>query len=497
MKNLQKKLALLAAVAMAGTVLAGCGDDTTTTTDDTTTAAAADDAAADDAAADDAAADETAASSAAADNAAADDTAADDAAADTASADLTDDGDKLTIICWTGADLEPMIKLFCEEKGYTTDQVTWTQVGTSGGEANEQYEQYFAGDEDVDLFVAEADWILKYINMDIAAPLSSLGIEESAFSNAFPYTVAIGKDDNGVLKGASWQAAAGGYAYRTDLAEQYLNITSPDDMQAKIGDWDGFMAAAAEVKEASGGKTSMTATIGGMWQVFAANRNEPWVKDNKLVLDNASEFVDMAKTMSDEGYVTGVSQWTDAWYQVGQDDTTFGYFYSTWCLTNSEGGQLYQAEGGPEGATYGKYNICVGPTNYFWGGSWLVPSTKCNNKTMAAEFVNFFTTDATSMQKYAETSGDFVNNKVAMQAIVDAGTNKNDLLGGQDQFSVLIDAASGINMEGLITPYDATVKNDFIDSVNNYIAGSYASTDETLEAFQDAVAVDFPNLDWE
>lgn len=490
MKNLKKKLALLATVAMAGTVLAGCGNDTSTS-DTTTAAPAAEDAAADDTAADDAAADD-----AASDDAAADDTATEDAAP-AASAELTDDGDKLTIICWTGSDLEPMIKNFVENTDYTEDQITWVQVGTSGGEANEQYEQYFAGDEDVDLFVAEADWILKYINMDIAAPLSSLGIEESAFADAFPYTVAIGKDDNGVLKGASWQAAAGGYVYRTDLAEQYLNITSPADMQAKIGDWDGFMAAAAEVKEASGGKTSMTATIGGMWQVFAANRNEPWVKDNKLVLDNAAEFVDMAKTMSDEGYVTGVSQWTDAWYQIGQDDTTFGYFYSTWCLTNSEGGQLYQAEGGPEGATYGKYNICVGPTNYFWGGSWLVPSTKCNNKTIAADFVNFFTTNASTMQGYAEVSGDFVNNKVAMQAIVDAGTNQNALLGGQDQFSVLIDAAQGINMEGLITPYDATVKTDFIDSVNNYIAGSYASTDETLEAFQDAVAADFPNLNWE
>ncbi|MDD7428681.1 MAG: carbohydrate ABC transporter substrate-binding protein, partial [Oscillospiraceae bacterium] len=323
MKNLKKQLALLAAVAMAGTVLAGCGEDKST--GDTTTAApAAEDAAAEDTtAAEDTAAEDTAAAEDSAD-------AATDDAAPAASGDLTDDGDKLTIICWTGADLEPMIKNFVENTDYTEDQITWVQVGTSGGEANEQYEQYFAGDEDVDLFVAEADWILKYINMDIAAPLSALGIEESAFADAFPYTVAIGKDDNGVLKGASWQAAAGGYVYRTDLAEQYLNITSPADMQAKIGDWDGFMAAAAEVKEASGGKTSMTATIGGMWQVFAANRNEPWVKDNKLVLDNAADFVEMAKSMSDNGYVTGVSQWTDAWYQVGQDDSTFGYFYSTW-----------------------------------------------------------------------------------------------------------------------------------------------------------------------
>ena len=490
MKNLKKTLAALSALALAGSMLTACGgtEEKTDSSAETTTATAAEggDAA------------ETTAAAAEGGDAAAETTAAAEGeTAAPAAGELTDDGDKLTIACWTGADLDNMIKMFCEENGYSADQITWVQVGESGGEAAEQYEQYFKGDEDVDLFVAEADWILKYINMDeYAAPLSALGIEESAYGDAYPYTVAIGKDNNGVLKGASWQAAAGGYVYRTDLAEQYLGVKTPDEMQAAIGDWDKFQAAAATVKEASGGKTSMTATIGGLWQVFAANRNEPWVKDNALVLDKAADFVEMAKSMKDNGYVTGVSQWTPEWYAVGQDDSTMGYFYSTWCLTNAEGGQLYQAEGGPSGATYGKYNICVGPTNYFWGGSWLVPSTKCNNKTLAAEFVNFFTTDSAMMQKYAETYGDFVNNKPAMQAIVDAGTNKNDLLGGQDQFAVLIEAASGIKMEGLITEYDSAIKTNFIDSVNNYLDGSYEGTDATLEAFQDAVAATYPNLNW-
>jgi ABC-type glycerol-3-phosphate transport system substrate-binding protein len=475
---------------MAGTVFAGCGDTSSDSSSDAGTTAAADSN--DDSAADDASSDD-----AASDDASADDTSSDDTAA-SADVELTDDGDKLTIMCWTGSDLDPMIKLFCENTDYTEDQITWVQVGTSGSEANEQYEQYFMGSEDADLFVAEADWILKYINMDeYAAPLSALGIDESAYSDAYPYTVAIGKDNNGVLKGASWQAAAGGYVYRTDLAEQYLNVTSPDEMQALIGDWDGFQSAAATVSELSDGQTAMAATIGGLWQVFAANRNEPWVKDNKLVLDNAADFVDMVKTMSDNNYVTGVSQWNDAWYQLGQDGSTMGYFFSTWCLTNAEGGQLYQAEGGVDGPTYGLYNICVGPTNYFWGGSWLVPTTRCNNKTMAADFVNFFTTNAETMQQYAESSGDFVNSKTAMQNIVDAGTNSNALLGGQDQFSVLIDAASGIQMDGLITEYDSTIKSNFIDAVNNYVAGSYASTDETIEAFEDSVAASYPSLDWD
>ena len=75
----------------------------------------------------------------------------------------------------------------------------------------------------------------------------------------------MGTDQNGVLKGASWQAAAGGYCYRTDLAEQYLGVTTPEEMQAKVADWDTFWATAKEVYDASGNKTAMADTLGGVW----------------------------------------------------------------------------------------------------------------------------------------------------------------------------------------------------------------------------------------
>lgn len=476
MKNFKKKIALLAALACAGTMLAGCNTDSGNeppANDGGNVANNGGNAGNDDG------------------NAGNDD----GGAAPAASVDLKDDGDVLSVLCWTDSDLKNMIPLFCAEKGYSEDQVKFVQVGTSGGEAREQYQQYLKGDEDADILILEADWILGYLNDEYTAPLSALGIEESAYANAYPYTVAIGKDESGVLRGASWQAAAGGYVYRTDLAEQYLGVTSPEDMQAKIGDWAKFEDAAKTVSEASGGKTAMTATLSGLWQVYQYNRTQPWVKDNKLVLDNAGDFMDIAKTFRDNKYETGVSQWGDAWYAVGQDDSTLGYFFSTWCLT--KGAMLESAEGGESGATYGKYNICVGPSGYAWGGSWLAPSVKCDNKTMAADFINFFTTDTATMQKYAEASGDFVNNKVSMKNIVDAGTNQNALLGGQDQFSVLIDAAGKIDMDGKITPNDSVIKDCFNQAVTDYVDGKYDSKDAALEGFQDAVASKLPNLNWD
>ncbi len=450
--------------------------------------------------------DSSAADSSAADSSAADSSAADSSAAD----DSSNAGDSalsseetLTILAWTGnSDIKNMVKLFCQEKGYSEDQIVIKGVGDNGEGARDQYAQYLSGDGDADLMCLEADWILQYINDDtLVAPLSDLGITEADYANAYDYTVQIGKDKNGVLKGASFQAAPGGFVYRTDLAEEYLGVKTPEEMQEKVKDWDTFMETAKTVYEASGNKTSLTATEGGLWQVYAANRTQPWVVDGKLVMDTAEDFFDVAKTMSDNHYLAGVPQWDPAWYQAGQDGTTMGYFFSTWCMTNSDGSQLWQAEGVTKdddgnlsGPTFGKYNICEGPTGYFWGGTWLAASTKCDTKDLATEFVKFFTTDADTMQKYAEFTGDFTNNKVAMQAIIDAGTNKNDLLGGQDQFAVLADGANNIKMDGLITEYDSKIKSCLNTAVQDYIAGTYATKEEAVDAFKKSVVATFPDI---
>lgn len=454
--------------------------------------------------------DSSAADSSAADSSAADSSAADSSAADSSAADSSNAGDSalsseetLTILAWTGnSDIKNMVKLFCQEKGYSEDQIVIKGVGDNGEGARDQYAQYLSGDGDADLMCLEADWILQYINDDtLVAPLSDLGITEADYANAYDYTVQIGKDKNGVLKGASFQAAPGGFVYRTDLAEEYLGVKTPEEMQEKVKDWDTFMETAKTVYEASGNKTSLTATEGGLWQVYAANRTQPWVVDGKLVMDTAEDFFDVAKTMSDNHYLAGVPQWDPAWYQAGQDGTTMGYFFSTWCMTNSDGSQLWQAEGVTKdddgnlsGPTFGKYNICEGPTGYFWGGTWLAASTKCDTKDLATEFVKFFTTDADTMQKYAEFTGDFTNNKVAMQAIIDAGTNKNDLLGGQDQFAVLADGANNIKMDGLITEYDSKIKSCLNTAVQDYIAGTYATKEEAVDAFKKSVVATFPDI---
>lgn len=363
--------------------------------------------------------------------------------------------------------------------------------GVGGGQASQYYDTYFLSGDDVDLYCVEADFALTYLESSNAAPLSDVGLTKEDFSKNYDYTLEIGTTSDGTLKGVSFQAAPGGFVYRTDLAKEYLGVNTPEEMQAKVKDWKTFEATAKTVYDASGDKkTALTSTLGGIWQVFASARDEAWVTDDKLnVSEDVTNFLTFAKDLTDKGYVTKINQWSDSWYALGQTDETMGYFVSTWGLkdtgTTSGNGFMTDAAGAVGGATYGKWNICEGPQSYFWGGTWLVVPPSCDNADLAKGVIEYFCKKDDTMKKYAEATGDFVNNKDVMTALVAAKTNQNGNLGGQDQFQVLNSVAEKITMDSkLITEYDASVKASFQTVYGDYVEGKHASVEAAIEAFK-------------
>ncbi len=57
------------------------------------------------------------------------------------------------------------------------------------------------------MFLAEADYILKYVDSDFTQDVTALGVND--FSNAYKYTVQAATDANGVVKGVSFQCCPG------------------------------------------------------------------------------------------------------------------------------------------------------------------------------------------------------------------------------------------------------------------------------------------------
>lgn len=495
MNTLKRTLALVATLAMAATAFASCGDDKDSSSSSSSSSSEASKV-------------EEPSEDTSEDSSDAQDTTKAEESTGEIADSVGKGGDTFTIAAWNADDVPFLI---AQWKGLdydsiqddlandAVDGIKFINFGVGGGDASEKYDNFFKSGDDLDVYFCEADWALKYINDDEKTlPLADLGLGDSDFANIYAYTDEIGKSSDGVRKGVSWQAAAGGFQYRSDLAQEYLGVTSPEEMQAAIGDWDKFVEAAQTVSEKSSGKTALADTLGGMWQAYACGRTTPWVVDNALQIDDfCKEFADTAKALWDCGGVTKNGQWTDEWTAAGTNDTCMGYFVSTWGF----GSFAFDAAGGEGGATYGKWAVCQGPQPFFWGGTWIVVNPKTDNGEEARDFIISATSNEDQMSTYAVNKPEYVNNSKVMDDLISSNTVFNEKitnnLGGQNFYAELADNAKTIDFNGLITPYDATIKTDFINVVKEQYLEGGASWDDTVEAFKDKIAEDVTAIDVE
>jgi len=409
---------------------------------------------------------------------------------------LGTDGDVFTVVSWNGDDANPMLKMYNDLKG-DLKEGKLTELGGGGGAAPPKYDALFKSGDDVDVYFVEADWALGFIgNDERTVPLDKLGFTDANFADMYSYTDDIGKDVDGVRYGASWQAAAGGFAYRSDLAEDYLGVKSPEEMQAQISDWAKFEAAAKTISEKTDKKVSLADSLGGIWQAFAAGRTTPWVEEGALQIDDScKQYADLVKSLWDVNGVAKFGQWNDDWTSAGATGKTMGYFVSTWGF----GGFFQTATGTKEGeGTFGKWQITQGPTPYFWGGTWIVVHPTVDNANEAQKFIKTFTVDNATMKEYANSKPEYVNNKVVMDEVVAAGGSKNEVINGnlqgQNYYAVLHETAKQIDFKGLITPYDATIKGAFNDAVENQYLKGGKTWEETIKAFKDKVKTELPSI---
>ena len=372
------------------------------------------------------------------------------------------------------------------------DKIEFVINPNDNGVYQQKLDAALGAGETMDMFLIEADYALKYVNSDYTLPLSDVGITEEAMAaKQYPYTIDVARDANGVVKGTSWQAAPGLFLYRRSLAEKFLNVKTPEEMQEKVKDWDTFLATAREVNKVSEGATKLIPANGDVWQVVRTARTQPWVDDNMTlkVDDQVKWYFDFAKTLRDENLTAMANPWSEAWSQGVGNDSIMGYFFSTWgiqwVMTGNSGGTK------PGEGTYGDWAAVSGPQPYYWGGTWLAAAKNSQNLPLVKDIMEYFTIETGSMQDYCLKSKDYVNNTEAIQNIIDAGFSF-DFLGGQDHYS-LFQAVTPLIDTSTMSPYDQNINIAMDTEVNAYATGE-KTFDDAIQSFKDAVVDLFPEI---
>lgn len=407
------------------------------------------------------------------------------------SGNVKDGGKKLTIYAWNEEFKGMMENYYLKDHPLPAGvEIEWVINANDNGVYQQKLDAALEAKEGIDMYLIEADYAKKYVNTDNTVALKDIGITEEMMSKQYPYTVDVARDSKGVVKGTSWQAAPGLFMYRRSLAKKYLGTDDPAKVQEFVKDWDTLLETARKVNKESNGATKFLPSSDDIWQVVRTVRDTPWVKDDKLVIDGQMEwFMDYSKTMADENLTANAQPWQEAWNAGMGNDSIMGYFFSTWGIQWS----MVQNCGGtkPGEGTYGDWAAVDGPQAYYWGGTWLTAAPTCDNKTLVADIMNYFTINADSMEKYCLGSKDYVNNTAAIQKIIDSGYTF-DFLGGQNHYALFQAQAPKINTKAM-SGYDQNINIALIQEVQAYSTGQ-KDKKAAIEDFKKAVADQFPEI---
>lgn len=334
-----------------------------------------------------------------------------------------------------------------------------------------------------DVFALEDAFVRKYIESGLLLDLSDIAAEVKSKSLSYPIEVGTYE---GKVYGLSWQATPGAMFYRRSLAKKYLGTDDPKEVQKYVANLDKFLETAATLKTNSDGKCVIVSSTGDMFMPYKGARKDPWVVNDKLVIDPAMEkYMDFAKTLKDKGYEGRAGQWSEGWFngmkgtlkdENGKDVEVFSYLLPTWGL------HYVLKTNAPE--TSGDWAMIPGPAPYRWGGTWVAAYKGTKNAEAAKDFIKYVTSNNSFLERWATDTGDVVSNTQVTDKIKDSYAEP--FLGGQNHYAEFVEMAKTV--DGKLTQgTDQAVEGLFNEAVTAYIEGEKTKA-QALQEFKNQVS---------
>ena len=370
--------------------------------------------------------------------------------------------------------------------------VKCTITATDGGAYQTALDAALAagGDSAPDMYAAEAAFILKYSQGDMAqyaATYKDLGIDvdtKTAEAEIAPYTIDIGSR-NGEVVALGYQATGGAMIYRASIAEAVFGTSDSAEIEkivgAGSGNWDKFWEAAATLKENG---YAVVSGADDMWNVCEKSASQAWLNGDEVVIAPEREaFLDIAKKLKDEGLSNDTGSWSEAWYADMADSNVFCFFGPAWLINYVMIGNCGGTAAG-EGS-YGDWRVCAPPVGFFWGGTWVLANKDTDMAEGVAKIIEWITlaTSETGLQYLwaNDQMGNGAKDTVASGVVMAKSDGTLPFCGGQDIFPAFI--AGNANASGkAMTQYDESINTYFKDAATQYANGEI-DRDAAIEQF--------------
>lgn len=326
-----------------------------------------------------------------------------------------------------------------------------------------------------DVMALENAFVRKYVDQGDRLLLDITDEYNAVKDKMVAYPAEIGTL-NGRVYAVSWQVAPGAVFYRRSLAKKYLGTDDPAAVQAKLSDWNAFVATARELKNKSNGACVIVSTTGDLFNPYYGGRKGPWVQNGKLVIDPAmEEYMDMVKLLKEESLEGRQAQWAEGWFagmkgelkdESGNAVEVFSYFLPTW--------GLHYTLKPNAGDTAGDWAMCAGPAPYRWGGTWVAAYKGTKVPELAKDFLLYVGTDDTFLEQWAKDTGDVVSNNNVVNKIKDTYTEP--FLGGQNHYAEFAEMANHVDGK-LCQGTDQAIEGFWGEAVSSFLNGERSKAD--------------------
>ena len=411
---------------------------------------------------------------------------------------------KITFYVWNNEfqsrvnDFYPNVNYYDSNRTYLLDgsYIEWIATPNEGG-AYQTSVDIALRDDDVDMFCFEADYAPKYVNhQDKLADLGTIyGLDTSKYYN---YTKQIATDDNGELKGVSWQIVPGVITYNMNVAKTiYGEAVTYDTLKNKLSNKANFYETAGQIRHSSMNNSKVKYfTMAGpdcWYYTFTCNINQKMFDDNGtethnddvITIDkNLFKWARDTRDFYNARYIKSVDDdyclWGSAWgAEQGKDNCLCVFtcpWYNEFCLSENRYniGEKYYREYPTIRKTDVNMRIVPSFDGWFWGGTWIAATKKGLNNNCISDSIKdlliTMTTNDDVMYNQTKQTYDCPNNSNILNEIGKDDNLKYDYFGGQNPYAIYELAANAINLENKCD-YDYLIVERFNIAFRKYFNG--------------------------
>ncbi|MFP3090118.1 extracellular solute-binding protein [Treponema sp. TIM-1] len=349
---------------------------------------------------------------------------------------------------------------------------------------------YVTGLELPDIIFGEIAWRGALFEMGICENLEQApyNLDRSLMVKS---SVPLTSDPSDHIVAIDMQVTPAGFAYKRDVAKQYLGTDDPAEVGDMISDWDKFLEVGKKVSNASDGRVKMMASLGDVLLSTLSQNVVDYVSVSTVdITAKVKTPLEIALRMRDAGIIGNIEMYSSNWYAAYASKDILFYEAAAWCPP------YVISVNDPDGS--GNWAITTPPGGAFnLGGTSLSINKDSKNKAAAWEFIKYvyFSEEGSAMMY--ELTGNYSCYQPYYESEYSPFNIKgpyDDFFGGQSLVQFYIGTAAPQAKTAKQTRLDSIVDATWQKLIPVYMSNSSVNAAEALDMFIEEVKLRDPDI---